>query len=280
MKKIIVFHLLPLIVAAIFLPAPFLFAQQTVQNSMTLTTYYPAPFGAYDTLLLVPRSTPPACQPGTLYVDSNGKLQYCRSVSGTLTWGPVDQVWTQNGNNIYPADTASTMVGIGTTNPTISLGKGLDVHSNIYIHMSPSDAGLALGDDNPVNTKWHIGYWEPSIMPPNGGLVFTETGVTDHILTLRAGGNIGIGVSSPNARLDIKGVGNGIVTFGLGIRNSDDKYSLIVRDDGNVGIGVNPTAALEVGGLTKATGGLVIETRTSDPSGALPGQIWLRTDVP
>ncbi len=47
--KRIVSPVLSLSVAAIFLSAPFLFAQQTTQpnNTITLTTYYPAPFGAY-----------------------------------------------------------------------------------------------------------------------------------------------------------------------------------------------------------------------------------------
>jgi len=51
---------------------------------------------------------------------------------------------------------------------------------------------------------------------------------------------------------------------------------------GNVGIGTtNPgTNKLEVvGGPIKATGGLIIETRTSDPSSPVTGQMWLRTDL-
>ncbi len=96
-------------------------------------------------------------------------------------------------------------VGIGTANPITTWGKGLDVNGNIHIHMAPSDAGLLFGDNDPVNTKWHIGYWEPSIMPPNGGLVFTESNVADYILTLRAGGNVGIGTASPTGRLHVLG---------------------------------------------------------------------------
>ncbi|MHB9019532.1 MAG: hypothetical protein ACYC3G_01490 [Minisyncoccota bacterium] len=50
---------------------------------------------------------------------------------------------------------------------------------------------------------------------------------------------------------------------------------------GNVGIGTtDPSQKLEVsGGAIKATGGLIIETRTSDPASPVAGQIWLRTDL-
>lgn len=50
---------------------------------------------------------------------------------------------------------------------------------------------------------------------------------------------------------------------------------------GNVGIGIStPSTKLEVvGGSIKATGGLIIETRTSDPASPATGQMWLRTDL-
>jgi len=53
-----------------------------------------------------------------------------------------------------------------------------------------------------------------------------------------------------------------------------------ITADGNVGIGTtSPGAKLDVqGGAIKATGGLIIETRTSDPASPATGQMWLRTD--
>ena len=56
----------------------------------------------------------------------------------------------------------------------------------------------------------------------------------------------------------------------------------IYYNTGNVSIGTASFtgAKLEVaGGPIKATGGLIIETRTSDPSPPALGQIWLRTDL-
>ena len=57
---------------------------------------------------------------------------------------------------------------------------------------------------------------------------------------------------------------------------------IIMSTDGNVGIGTTDpgTNKLEVvGGPIKATGGLIIETRTDDPASPVAGQIWLRTDL-
>lgn len=124
----------------------------------------------------------------TYYPSPRGVYEELRTTRNTY-------LATQEGN-----------VGIGTAGPITHWGKGLDVHGNIAIHMAPSDAGLLFGDDDPVNAKWHIGYWEPSIMPPNGGLVFTESGVADYILTLRAGGNVGIGTANPgDNKLQVQG---------------------------------------------------------------------------
>lgn len=56
-------------------------------------------------------------------------------------------------------------------------------------------------------------------------------------------GNVGIGTSVPNARLDVKGSGSTNATYGFGVRNSSDVYSLVVADNGYVGIGTIPSFA-------------------------------------
>ena len=54
---------------------------------------------------------------------------------------------------------------------------------------------------------------------------------------------------------------------------------MVVMNSLGVGTTDPGTNKLEVvGGPIKATGGLIIETRTSDPASPATGQIWLRTD--
>jgi hypothetical protein len=128
--------------------------------------------------------------------------------------------------------------------------------------------------------------------------------------------NVGIGTTGPTHKLDVRGplridqgssndiwIQGGSATSGtsrnlaiLGIKSSDElrlnyngEYTGGVRIqgsktiiDGNVGIGTTSpgTNKLEVvGGPIKATGGLIIETRTSDPASPATGQTWLRTDI-
>lgn len=62
-------------------------------------------------------------------------------------------------------------------------------------------------------------------------------------MTLSTDGNVGIGATSPAAKLDVDGT-------------------------------------VRASGVISALGGLVIENRTSDPASPATGQIWLRTDLP
>jgi len=76
-----------------------------------------------------------------------------------------------------------------------------------------------------------------------------------------------------------RGDGTNATDAQIGVDGTDSYFQIY---GGNVGIGTTtPTAKLEVeGGAIKATGGLIIETRTSDPVSPVTGQIWLRTDIP
>jgi hypothetical protein len=113
----------------------------------------------------------------------------------------------------------------------------------------------------------------PTTAVPSTGVqgYWTRTGTDLHNTTLTD--NVGIGTNGPLARLDLKGSGNTNTSFGLGVRNSSDIYSLAVRDDGNVGIGtVAPLATLDVSG----TGALKTPVGTSAERPSTPAAGMMR----
>lgn len=120
MKK----NFLAIILGSIFIGTSLVHAE-----TMQFTTYYPAPFGAYTALRLVPAaSAPVACNSsngGTLYVDSGtGNLLICNGSTSLYT---ALGGWSLNGsNNLYANNwnTSTFQVGIRTANPGFTLDLG------------------------------------------------------------------------------------------------------------------------------------------------------------
>ena len=132
-------------------------------------------------------------------------------------------------------------VGIGTTSPS----EKLDIYGTIKItgFKLPSGAsnGYVLTSDGSG-----IGTWKAL---PTGSSGFTGSGSTNYFPKFTSSTTLG--------------------------------NSILFETGSKIGIGTtNPTTKFEVqGGAIKATGGLIIETRTSDPSNPETGRIWLRTDI-
>lgn len=118
-------------------------------ETLTLTTYYPAPQAVYDRLSLQEQSSLPSpCAIGTLSVEqSTGKLLYCRDNGSSVgVWAPPSGIWAQNGNDVFPAKTMSNpdiFVGIGTTTPEFKLT--LDNDGGI-VAMGTVGQGAVLAD--------------------------------------------------------------------------------------------------------------------------------------
>jgi uncharacterized repeat protein (TIGR03803 family) len=168
--------------------------------------------------------------------------------------------------------------GSGLTNLSAYVAKSGDIMTGI---LSLPSNGLVAGSNQLVLSHSSVGIG--TVNPPS---------------TLAVYRTIPFSVAVTNASIYMRGSDNG---YGLAMGNLAGGYSwiqamlndapaislLLNPSGGNVGIGTTtPTATLDVNGSVRASGtinavgGLIIENRTSDPPSPVPGQIWLRTDLP
>jgi hypothetical protein len=124
--------------------------------------------------------------------------------------------------------------------------------------------GLAMGgfDGTDYSLGWNGGaeitaFASQNWTNTNRGTFITIANTPDNSTTIterlriEASGNIGIGTPTPNGRLDVKSAGNTSGTYSFGVRNIDNVYGLVVRDDNNVGIGTTaPGQKLTIDGTT------------------------------
>ncbi|MFH1838438.1 MAG: hypothetical protein ABH808_03020, partial [Candidatus Kuenenbacteria bacterium] len=93
-------------------------------------------------------------------------------------------------------------------------------------------------------------YLDSGAITPAGAMPTVNT--TGNVYLASNGfGSVGIGTATPLniVRMDIRGLGDTSTTYGLGVRNSADTYSFVVRDDGKIGVGATaPDSKLQVTG--------------------------------
>jgi hypothetical protein len=132
--------------------------------------------------------------PGGINNQANGNYSFAAGRRakaehlGTFVWADssVDADFASTGNNQFLIRAAGG-VGIGTTDPIRDL------------HVAGSGfAEIQLEKTNVPTNKWHLSLWQ-------NGLVFVETDV-DYRLALENGGNVGIGTTDPNQKLDVNGI--------------------------------------------------------------------------
>lgn len=228
-------------------------------ENLAITTYYPTPYGVYRTLRLYPSNTVPDTSSqcpnkGELYYYDGTAVGYpdaglyvCAG-SSSLTWqkamGEAAKGWWASENirlgidrcaapgcqDIYNTNPGN--VGIGTMTPNSAKG------SSGYVDAER----LLLGDAGSWSDQ---GFWKPSSSDPNN--------IHPGSARVYIGGDK---YKGPQAQFAIKGLGNTASTSSLHIKGFIGSSLLLVRDDGNVGIGTgNPTAKLEVAGQVKMLDG-------------------------
>jgi len=216
-------------------------------------------------------------------------------------WGEITQ--QQNGTNTWGGNNYFTgNVGIGTATPMVkldvsgamqvsgSITQGWGDYTNYVQYPTPytTSPSYFMGWKNVTSSRrLYIDNADPdpSVSDPSGGITFRTGGAATERMHISYGGNVGIGTTSPAAKLDVYGYtkfltnngyygtrigsiagGDSYVWLGsrLGapvIQGNNEAFSSVLPlalqvEGGNVGIGVaGPGAKLEVAGGPAMTNG-------------------------
>lgn len=209
---------------------------------------------------------------GTVTVDTDPT----NDVTGSGTSGQVS-FWTgaqtQSGDNGLFWDNSSKRLGVGTNTP----GSALDVFGNLNIKSANANnanftittntlGAIATVTGGSANTR--IFYFSPG----GGDTRFVTTGVNTEISLWDAtatqriafssafgsfiSNNLTIGATGQTGRLHVRGSGTSSSTWTAQFHNSaGNNNALMIRDDGNVGVGTSsPSRLLTVAGDAEVNG--------------------------
>ena len=239
-----------------------------------------------------PNLVPPGTTGGGAPVGGSGTAGKLAKWATTTTLN--DSVITQSG----------TYIGIGTASPgttlAVQVAGGLDSVTDILSLKNPS--GTSAGVRVLLQTYYGSMGAISARQTDNGvgaddGILDFQTS-TDSVLsakmTILSGGNVGIGVTAPAAKLDVVGSSadtdfrlsrtGGSIYFAISAPGGgpggvsqffiNGVGVMTLQDTGNVGIGtVSPTAALDLPASTTTRASLRIQTGTA-PTSPNNGDIW------
>ena len=184
---------------------------QAADETLTITTYYPAPYGVYNEL----RAKRMAI--GDNYYNG---ATYCWPPAACTN--PIDA----NADLVVEGN-----VGIGTTGP----GTGLHVRGTTADNFallrsettqgSGTNAGLWIVG-GATNANWVIGTNRADIAGAGDNLMFYKNaGTAGTKMVIQNNGNVGIGTTAPGAKLDVEATSNVDTRIKLGTPSSN--FSLI-----------------------------------------------------
>ena len=173
--------------------------------------------------------------------------------------------------NTVPKFTSSTTIGNSnikdngnavSINTTAGANGALQVGSysgNILMNTDNSSGGLIFKNTSSSNKLWDFSSY-------NNDINFNESGVATPVITLQAGGNVGIKTITPAYQLEVNGTfkSGGIATFGSTLSNGTYAYTL-PSATGTLAL----TSQLTSGTVTSIATGLGLSGDTITTSGTL-----------
>ena len=173
--------------------------------------------------------------------------------------------------NTVPKFTSSTTIGNSnikdngnavSINTTAGANGALQVGSysgNILMNTDNSSGGLIFKNTSSSNKLWDFSSY-------NNDINFNESGVATPVITLQAGGNVGIKTITPAYQLEVNGTfkSGGIATFGSTLSNGTYAYTL-PSATGTLAL----TSQLTSGTVTSIATGLGLSGGTITTSGTL-----------
>lgn len=190
------------------------------EESITVTTYYPSPYGVYSEMRLYPKNNPTACdnnQRGLMYYDlADNRLKVCNGTPPYQDIGGGFWAASPSGlNDIYYINSGN--VGIGTNSPgqklvvqaadaSSSTGTGPTIYLQSDAAATLNRGGSVLFGDTGTARAMIKGAYEGA--GSSGYLALstkTSANVMTEALRIDSGGNIGIGTPGPTSRLHVNG---------------------------------------------------------------------------
>lgn len=243
-------------------------------NSFTLQTYYPAPYGAYDQLMLVPRTGVPSAgcvthTLGMMYVnDADNILRVCQDDgTGNLNWFAMASWDFNSSNKTLTLSAFDTKVGIGTVNPetTLQVGEAIKF-SNVDDPTKDPDIEF-MGSASIVSEgDLHLIVDANNDYSGNGGLIigkdsYTTNGTFKELMRVTDNGNVGVGVDDPTEKMEVDGGIKGrrvTATEGVVVGNVTNPVAGAIRFNGSDFEGYTGTSwtslTMSSGNSTEITG--------------------------